>query len=82
MGIINQRSPSGQMSLDRRSNLVKNGEDRSWKKMEQESLEIISGHPLVRCPWIKEVTWSRIEKIKAEKKWNKTKSSGAISMTH
>jgi hypothetical protein len=27
-----------------------------------ESLEIISGHPLVRCPWIREQTWLKIEK--------------------
>ena len=32
-----------------------------------EALEIISGHPLVRCPWVREVTWTRIEKIVAEK---------------
>ena len=32
-----------------------------------EALEVISGHPLVRCPWIGEVTWTRIEKIAAEK---------------
>ncbi len=27
-----------------------------------ETLEIISGHPLIRCPWIREQTWTRIEK--------------------
>ena len=32
-----------------------------------EALEIICGHPLVRCPWIKEQTWTKIEKIASEK---------------
>jgi hypothetical protein len=32
-----------------------------------EALEIICGHPLIRCPWIREQTWLKIEKTASEK---------------